>query len=103
MIVALAAQRESDADGQPAPELVGLLENIAEVAGDAIESHESAERGNRPRRERVFRAIVEEIAVFFCDEVDTHEGAFFVEEGVRDVLREYGIQTTDAEGQKVTI
>jgi hypothetical protein len=109
-VVGLAGQRErnpaveKDPNDEQLSEWRGdLLEQIAVVAGDALEEHDVSTEGNRPRRERVFRAIVEEIAVFFCDECDTAEGAFFVEEGVRDILREYGFTTTDSEGREVLI
>ena len=103
MIVALAAQRESDADGQPAPELVGLLENIAEVAGDALEDRVKPADRTKPRKQRVYKEIVRRVAAHFCDGCDTPEGAYATEEGVREILASYDIETVDFTGRTVKI
>lgn len=83
--------------------LEGLLEFIAEVAGDSLEDHVAARDRAKPRKARVYKQIVEEIAVYFCDQVDTTEGAIFAEEGVREILVKYGINTHDFEGKEVQI
>lgn len=80
-----------------------LLEEIVEIAGDAIEDHVKASDRARPRKERVYREIVRQIAAYFCDGCDTPEGAAHTEEGVREILAAFDITTVDFTGREVKI
>ncbi len=108
-IVGIAAKRAGDAELKDcgpedlAAHRLELLEHIVEAAGDCLEEHKAASLRAKPRKQRVYKDIVEQIAVLFCDQVDTHEGAFFIEENVRDILRAFHIETKDFEGNEVKI
>lgn len=88
-VIYLTAQREGDAEGQPAPELVELLEKIAVVAGDALEDHVAARNRVKPRKQRVFKMCVEEIASIVGDDPDTPEAIYHAMECIQEVLDNY--------------
>ena len=83
--------------------LYNLLDKIVEVAGDALEDHVAARNRAKPRKERVYKEIVRRIAAYFCDGCDTAEGAAYIEEGVREVLASFDIETKDFQGNTVKI
>ena len=83
--------------------LYKLLDNVAEVAGDCLEDHVKASFNPRPRKERVYREIVRQIAAYFCDPCQTVEAAQYVEEGVREILVSFDVETVDFTGRKVKI
>jgi len=101
-IVSLCGQREANA-GEKTTINLGLLEKIVEAAGDCLEEHVAASNRAKPRKERVYREIVRQIAMYFCDGCDTDEGAAYTEEGVREVLAAFDITTVDFTGQEVKI
>ena len=91
-IVGIGAERgERDACTQDAEKLWNLLEVAAAVAGDAIEVHEEAVRGNRPRRERVFRGIVEGIADILSDH-RAGKGEQLAAREIQELLEKYNIE-----------
>ena len=106
-IVALAAEREDqmgENSAKYAEQVEKVLEKIAEVAGDSLEDHVKAANRAKPRKARVYKDIVEEIAVHFCDDcLDDTDHAYAVAENVREVLARYGIQTVDFQGKVVKI
>jgi len=97
-VVFKAGEREEDCG-----ENEKLLEEIAVIAGDCIEEHVKAKFRARPRKERTYKEIVRQIAAYFCDGCDTDEGAAFAEEGVREVLAAFDIETVDFQGNTVKI
>lgn len=102
-IVHTAGARQKAGDGANEEEFAGnlkLLEDIAEIAGDCLEDHVKA---TRPRKERVYRQIVKEIAVHFCDVCDNPEQACDIEMLVREILASYDVETTDYTDRKVKI
>lgn len=82
-----------------------LLEQIVEIAGAAIEDHQSAKAGDRVsvRKERVYKEIVRRIAVNFCDVCDNPEQAQNIEADVRETLASFDITTVDFTGREVKI
>lgn len=80
-----------------------LLELIAEDAGDCLEEHTAARLRAKPRKQRVYKQILEEIAMYFCDGCDTAEGSYHTEEAIRNILIKYNITTRDIEGKVVKI
>jgi len=105
-IVGIASKRKAAGDGANEEEFknnLDLLEKIVVAAGDCLEDHIAARDRAKPRKQRVYKEIVDSIAVYFCDQCDTEEGAYFAEDGVRNVLAAYGIETVDFEGNTVKI
>ena len=107
-VVFKAGQRgevgEADKAVEREDELHILLTDISVIAGDALEDHVKAADKRKPRKERVYREIVRQIAVHFCDEVDdTTEGAFDTEVAVREILASFDITTVDFTGREVKI
>lgn len=103
-IVHTAGARQKAGDGANEEEFAGnlkLLEDIAEIAGDCLEDRGDTTR--RPRKERVYRQIVKEIAVHFCGVCDNPEQACNIEMLVREILASYDVETTDYTGRKVKI
>lgn len=103
-VVFKAGQREDSGIGDKASpvDLQELLKDISVIAGDALEDHVKATDRAKPRKQRVYRDIVNEIAAYFVPVPDTVEGTAHVIEGVAEILKQYNVTTTDAEGRKVT-
>jgi len=108
-IVHLGAQRNDPGElaipdfEQTAVDNFKLLEKIVIVAGDAFEDHVAARNRAKPRKERVYREIVRQIAEHFCDQVDTVEHSFDIEVAVREILAAFDIETVDFTGRAVKI
>lgn len=104
-ITVICSKRGSDPDGDKVgPEyLTELLVQIVERAGDALEDHVVAKTGVRPLKSRVYKRIVEEIAVHFCDICDNPEQAFNIAVDVREILAAFDITTVDYTGREVKI
>ncbi len=90
--------QEEDSEGR-----LGLLEEIVTVAGDALEDHVKASNKAKPRKQRVYKEIVEKIAAYFCDQCDTAEGSYHTEEAIREILASYDVETVDFTGRTVKI
>ena len=88
-----AVERES--------ELYTLLTDIAEAAGDCLEEHVAARNRAKPRKQRVYKAIVEQIAVHYCDEFD--EDYRNTCQAIREILVSFNITTKDFEDNVVKI
>ncbi len=103
-VVSLAGQRGEKIDVDPnAEQLYELIEKIVAVAGDCLEDHVKASNRAKPRKERVNREIVRRIAAYFCDGCDTVEAAQHTEEGVREILASFDVETVDYTGRPVKI
>lgn len=89
-------QRNRDDDNPQSYEeyLEGLLEHIAEVAGDSLEDHVAARDRQKPRKQRVFKQCVDEIAnVVQNAAMDTPEGPYYAVELIQEILEGYGVAT----------
>lgn len=102
-IVNTCSQRKIDTDDDGFAVNLDLLTQVVECAGDALEDHVKAADRRRPRKERTYKEIVRRIALFFCDGCDTAETAYYTEEGVREILMSYDIETVDYRGRRVKI
>jgi len=77
---------------EQADELHILLTEIAVIAGDALEDHVKATNRAKPRKERVYREIVRQIAAVFKDDpLSTDEGIIFASDAVQEILDAYGV------------
>lgn len=105
-IVSLCGQRQAAGDGANEEQFTanfGLLEKVVGRAGDCLEEHIQANKRRKPRKERVYKQIVEEIAVHFCDICDNAKQAQNIEVDVREILAAYDITTVDYTGREVKI
>ncbi len=88
-IVYKAAEREEDCGANET-----LLEEISIIAGDSLEDHVRATDRAKPRKERVYKQIVDEIAPFFEDnsDLETPEGVYHICECVGEILDKYKVR-----------
>ena len=96
-VVFKAGQRgevgEADDALEHEDELVTLLEEISVIAGDALEDHVKATDRAKPRKERVYREIVNQFTAIIQDcSQDTPEGPPYAIELMESVLDDYGIE-----------
>ncbi len=96
-------KRTADHAHECETKLYDLLTDISVIAGDALEVHVKAADRAKPRKTRVYKEIVEKIAVYFCDQCDTAEGSYHTEEAIRELLVSYNIKTVDYTGRTVKI
>lgn len=87
-IVYKAAEREEDCGANET-----LLEEISVIAGDSLEDHVAARDKAKPRKERVYKGIVEEIA-FIVNEgsMDKPEALYYTIELIQEVLDKYEVK-----------
>lgn len=86
-IVYKAAEREEDCGANET-----LLEEISVIAGDSLEDHVAARDKAKPRKERVFKEIVEQVSnlVKECDMTDP-EGTYYTLELIQELLDRYEV------------
>ncbi len=94
-VVFKAGQREDSGIGEKASpvDLQELLADISVIAGDAIENHVKAADRAKPRKERVYKDIVGQIAGIMKDDPrETPEGLVYAVELIEEVLNTYGVE-----------
>ncbi len=95
-IVILCAKRGDihfTLDAEESQKLRGLMDEIVIVAGDSLEDHIKAAFSLKPRKARVYKKILEEVAAMVDDnDISAPEANYYTIELIQELLNRYNIK-----------